>query len=60
MKEKWGVGLSPGCSIIFDLSIVLPSILGGVPVFNLPTGRFNSLSLAANFVEDGSPALPAL
>jgi len=30
-RKMRGVGLSPGCSIIFDLSIVLPSILGGVP-----------------------------
>jgi hypothetical protein len=48
----------PGSSMT-EKSTVVPSILGGVPVFSRPTGNFISRSLAARATEAGSPARPA-
>ena len=34
--EKTGTGVSPGCSVSWEKSIVRPSMRGGVPVFRRP------------------------
>ena len=38
--------------------MVRPSILGGVPVFNLPWGNLSSFSLLDSLIAAGSPARP--
>ena len=52
--------MSPGCSSRTEKSIVLPSILAGVPVLNLP--NFNPIfsSDKGSSSDESSPILPAL
>ena len=52
------MGISPGCGVRIDQSIVCLFNLGGVPVFNLPTDKFKLLSFLASFSLEGSPTLP--
>ena len=53
-----GAFLSPGCSSI-SLRLMLESFIrAGVPVFNLPIGRFRSYSRFAKGIEVSSPTLP--
>ena len=59
INEK-GVGiLSANCSSKSLKFIVFLSILGGVPVFNLPIENFNDSILFASLMEGLSPILPA-
>ena len=50
--------MSPGCFCSFAQSRVLPSSLGGVPVFSLPNLSGKDLSFSANLLLGLSPFLP--